>query len=569
MKMKTSLLILCFSPLIAWAQNQNNNWYFGNEAAIDFSSGTPVSITTSALVSIEGCASVSDPNTGSLLFYTNGLQIWNANNAPMPNGNGLLGGASTSATQGVVIVPYPNSPQKYFVFTVDESPNNGSNGFRYSVIDMALDNGLGDIIPSQKNILIQTNSTERLTVAKKADGRGFWIVIHERGNNIFKAYEVSDSGLNTTPVLSAVGLVHSTIQQANGDDTMGYMKFNNNFGKLAIAIYAASKIQIFDFDNCAGIVSNPITVSTIDNPYGIEFSPDDTKLYYSIYYNAGLNGAIYQLNMQDSNIATSSVLVGISSSFNLQSLGALQLAPDENIYIAVNSESWLSAITAPNNLGTACTFVDQALTLAQSGLSPTTGIFGLPQKVLMLDSLSSQQNSTIVATNLCASDSTQFTIGGNTDFNSIVWNFGDSSSPQNTDTSRTSTHIYTSTGTYTVSAILSNTCRNDTLTQTIDIVACDTLDTACRFIIPNTFTPNGDGTNDTFSPISTCSATDYTFSIFNRWGQQIFSTATQATQWDGKYKANDCPSDVYVYLIQYKFEGQDTQQIYGDVSLLR
>lgn len=569
MRIKIILLLLSLSPLIVWAQNQNNNWHFGNGAAINFNSGTPVSITTSAIVSVEGCASVSDPTTGALLFYTNGLQIWNANNTVMPNGNGLLAGAASSATQGVVIVAYPNQPQKYFVFTVDEALNSGNNGFRYSIVDMTLNNGLGDVVPTQKNILIQTNTTERLSVASKADGSGFWVLIHERGNNVFKAYEVNANGLNTTPVISAIGAVHSTVQLPNGDDTMGYLRFNHDFGKVAVAVYAAKKIQIFDFDNCSGIVSNPITVSTLDSPYGLEFSPDNTKLYYSIYYEAGLNGAIYQIDMQAPNISSSSVLVGLSSSLNFQCVGALQLAPDGIIYIAINSESWLSAITEPNVLGPACNFVDKAVILLQSGLSPSPSLFGLPQKVLLLDSLSSQQNSTIVANNLCPLDSTQFTISGSTSFYSILWDFGDPSSAQNTDTTRSATHIYANTGTYTVRAILSNTCSADTLTQIIDIADCDTLDTACKFIIPNTFTPNGDGSNDTFSPLSACSATDYTFSIFNRWGQQVFSTANQNTQWDGKYKDSDCPSDVYVYLIQYKFDGQEPLQLYGDVSLLR
>jgi hypothetical protein len=161
---------------VLYAQNQNNFWFFGNEAGIDFSSGAPVSITTGQMLSIEGCASVSDLVTGNLLFYSNGLQIWNANHVVMPNGNGLLGGASTSSTQGVLIVPFPNNPGRYFLFTVDESIGGAVNGFRYSVVNMNLNGGLGDVVSGQKNILIQNNVSERLAVAVKGDSTGYWVM---------------------------------------------------------------------------------------------------------------------------------------------------------------------------------------------------------------------------------------------------------------------------------------------------------------------------------------------------------------------------------------------------------
>ena len=366
---------------ILYAQKQNNFWFFGNEAGINFNSGSPVSITTGQMLSVEGCATVSDPVTGNLLFYTNGLQIWNANHTVMPNGNGILGGSSTSSTQGALIVPFPNNPGKYFVFTVDESIGGATNGFRYSVVNMNLNGGLGDVIPGQKNILLQNNVTERLAVAAKGDSTGYWVMIHERGNNIFKAYSIDQNGVNANPVSSAVGAIHTTTTQANGDETMGAMKFNHVFTKIAVAIYAGNKVQVFDFNNCSGTVSNPVTINTLDNPYGLEFSPDNSRLYYDLYYNAGFSGAVYQINMLAPNPASSVVLVGVSSSFNFQCMGAMQLAPDGKIYISINSESWLSSINNPNNPGVSCGFVDQAVILQQVGLFPSPGLLGLPQYV--------------------------------------------------------------------------------------------------------------------------------------------------------------------------------------------
>jgi hypothetical protein len=135
------LFIFIWQP--SFAQNQNNNWCFGDKAGLTFSNGNPQAFTSSQMTSIEGCASVSDPVTGKLLFYSNGLQVWDANNNVMPNGNGLLAGPSTSSTQGVFITPYPGNAKLYYLFTTDETSNGGANGIRYSLIDLSLNNGLG------------------------------------------------------------------------------------------------------------------------------------------------------------------------------------------------------------------------------------------------------------------------------------------------------------------------------------------------------------------------------------------------------------------------------------------
>jgi hypothetical protein len=178
MKVRPFIFVLfLFLGRQTFAQNQNNNWFFGNKGAISFVNGSPQAQITSQMTTIEGCASVSDPSTGKLLFYTNGIQIWNSKNNIMPNGNGLLAGSATSATQGVMIVPFPTKKNLYYVFTVDETSNGAANGLRYSIVDLNLNNGLGDIVTNQKNILIQTNSTERMAVVKNAAENGYWLVV--------------------------------------------------------------------------------------------------------------------------------------------------------------------------------------------------------------------------------------------------------------------------------------------------------------------------------------------------------------------------------------------------------
>ena len=90
-----SLLLLGFlySLSLNSQAGPNSNWYFGNAAGISFNSGSPVALTNGALITTEGVATISD-FSGNLLFYTNGVTVWDRNHSIRPNGNGLNGDVS-------------------------------------------------------------------------------------------------------------------------------------------------------------------------------------------------------------------------------------------------------------------------------------------------------------------------------------------------------------------------------------------------------------------------------------------------------------------------------------------
>src|SRR4051812_30120749 len=109
------VLFIVLSALLH-SQNETTKWYFGNGAGLDFSTTTPSILTNGALVAYEGCASIST-STGNLLFYTDGMTIWNQSHSVMANGSGLSGG--NTATQSSIIVKQPGSSILYYVFTID------------------------------------------------------------------------------------------------------------------------------------------------------------------------------------------------------------------------------------------------------------------------------------------------------------------------------------------------------------------------------------------------------------------------------------------------------------------
>jgi hypothetical protein len=245
------IFFLCGS---LFAQNEAAIWYFGQNAGLDFNSGAPVALTDGALVTQEGCATISDA-TGSLLFYTDGITVWNRNHVPMPNGTDLLG--DPSSTQSGIIVPYPGNIELYYIFTVHDAGE--LEGLQYSMVDMSLNGGLGDV--TTKNIPLATPVAEKLTAVEHANGTDIWVVAHGYGNNDFLAYLVTPTGLVTTPVVSSVGEILPILP--NGQGTRGYMKISPN-GQFLVTVSNGTRLrELFRFDSFSGQVSDVIDL----NPY--------------------------------------------------------------------------------------------------------------------------------------------------------------------------------------------------------------------------------------------------------------------------------------------------------------
>ena len=84
-----------------------------------------------------------------------------------------------------------------------------------------------------------------------------------------------------------------------------------------------------------------------------------------------------------------------------------------------------------------------------------------------------------------------------------------------------------------------------------DTVLLDFAKCECNLFLPNSFTPNDDGINETFFPVYYCDLADYELSIFNRRGQKIFSTDNSLENWNGILNKKKVASGVYHYSVQY------------------
>lgn len=331
------LFLLFFIPFIVYAQhpeaNRANIWYFGNGAGLDFSSGSPIAITNGALHSIESCASICDIN-GNLLFYTDGDTIWDRNHNVMPNGTGLLGkclNIGNSSVQ-VLITPYPENNNLYYIFTTDCGENLGVYGFNYSIVDLSLNGGNGDILV--KNQLLFTPSNEGVAAIYNCNRDTIWIISHKYNTNNFYAFMITNQGINTVPVISSQGL--PTVYG-------GQMKFSPNGKKI---FYFG---HLYDFNITTGIISNAIPLNTFVDGYGVSFSPDSKKIYITLSGNI-----IIQYNIDTTDIIGSYQIIynGISNS----EYWGLQLGSDYKVYIAASDTSKISTIDFPNLTGSAAGF---------------------------------------------------------------------------------------------------------------------------------------------------------------------------------------------------------------------
>ncbi|MGB5981571.1 MAG: gliding motility-associated C-terminal domain-containing protein [Nonlabens sp.] len=474
---------LSFICVLAFAKAQQESafWFFGINAGIDFNTGAAISIDNGNLVTREGCATISDRN-GNLLFYTDGTVVYNRNHQLMPNGSDLKG--DSSSTSSAIVVPKPGNSRIYYVFTVDTDDNlyRDTEGMFYSVIDMSLDNGNGDVDIFEKNINILPVTSEKLTAVSNSTDDGYWIVTHFE--NQFYAYELTSSGFDPSPVISTVDpfieLIDVPYTNVDVSAMRGYIKINPTGNKLAAAHFSnntsaefvpisnlsvarstgyanGGELYVYDFDNATGVVSNPIPLATRADGgsfYGVEFSSDGRYLYTEADYMTPSpiqfieldRSEVLQYDLNATDIRASKNILFTSTIELLR--GALQLGLDGKIYHSfpgnINSipRQNLSTITQANSIGAVYNLDSFALT------SGTSAVYGLP--IFLQNFIATAQ---IEGDNHCFETEQEFFATSSDPIDSVEWNFGDpSSGAQNTATGQNTTHVFSAPGTFTVTA---------------------------------------------------------------------------------------------------------------------
>jgi PKD repeat protein len=418
----------------AFSQGEANNWYFGYGAGIDFNSGKPEALTNSDFYSAEGGATISTKD-GRLLFYTEGVNVWDSTHQVMPNGYGLLGDNST--TQSSIIIPKPNSNKIFYLFAVDDQA--GKNGLTYSEIDMDSNAGFGDIVTGKKNIQLTTPVCEKLTSVRYSNGVDIWVLVHKFKTDTIYAYLVTKSGVSSKPIKSTSGVIISKY------DIAGQMKISPNGKKIAASHYSNS-IIIGDFNPSSGKISNVISLPVA--AYGLEFSPAGKYLYTT--FSNELVQYDMTSNSQKAILESEKTIVSYKDN-GYYNFWSLQLAPDGKIYIA-SPDTLIHVIHAPDSGGMKCRFQGNFIDLKDE----ICGL-GLPN---FISSYFNWINFEVKGT--CLNDTISFIIQDFKNSDSLRWDFGDPSSGIKNYSSKkvNVSHIYKKKGTYKVS--LTNYSGNQT-----------------------------------------------------------------------------------------------------------
>jgi len=355
--------MLLAAGLTAGAQ-RSNIWYFGATAGLDFNAVTaanplPVSLENSAMQADEGCSSICD-NNGAILFYTNGVNIYNKRHLLMVNGDNI--GGNISAFQSSVIIPFPGDPDKYYVFTADAFEDAFLIGYRYSIVDMTGDNGNG--VVTTKNIPLWAPGTERLTATRHANGTDVWVITNDFNSNTFRAWLINCNGLQPAPVVSQAGDVLDAYDVIN----VGALRVSPDGKHLCQTHFADINVpgssspydyfQLFDFNAQTGALSNPQKIYIAGSRFvNAEFSSNSRLLYVTH------NGEVDQFDITQ---PTTAGIINSKQSFTASgNIFGIQLGPDKKIYLSPGGYT-IDVIANPDAAGAACQYQKKQLVLTRN-----------------------------------------------------------------------------------------------------------------------------------------------------------------------------------------------------------
>ena len=341
------ILLLCLCSLLVTAQKETAVWYFGYGCGLDFNYNPPKVLNDGAIATLEGNSSICDSN-GNLLFYTDGVSVWNRNHQLMPNGTGLMG--HFSSAQSALIVKQPENDSIYYIFTTDACYVPFNNyGLRYSKVNMNHDDGYGAVI--LKNILVHFPSSERLNAVLDTNGKDVLIYGYVNEFNSLLSIKLTNDSL-FGPFFT---YVQTTIIEGQSNQ-----KLSPNGHWLALTDIQSNigKIVLCKRDSIKFNVALEINLSKL-HIHSTEFSSDSRFLFY--YNIKGDTTTLFRLDLTKNNIIETKRELARIKGY----LAGMQVSYDKNIYFIVNRKffgptidsSWVGVIYYPDD--TARTYVEE------------------------------------------------------------------------------------------------------------------------------------------------------------------------------------------------------------------
>ncbi len=618
--------------LTAQQERQAENWHFSGEIVVSFAGGGPVLDPPSAMNAFEGAVSLSDTD-GNLLFYTNGGGqgfdggregvIWNRDNDVLYDMGNTEGGG-WSARQSCIAMPSPSGQEGiYYLFTVDDNENTTlrppGNGLRVFILDMNANDGLGGVILADS--LLLDGATEALDATPTADGTGYWVmtVIASPTEPRSGIVRLTPEGISE-PVLADLptnGQRVTFSPDGNylfiGDDLYAFDKEDGTLGSL-VSAYPENNISGPGFTTDSrflylieGQAFRQATLVRYDlsdqtRLEVAELAGEDVLGHNAGNMQLGPNGNLYFVESTITAPGTPSIfglseivcstgeapqvnrelipLTGVGSPQSTANVSLPQFvdaifreveqsdtttAAVKSIELCEGSETTLVPESVGESYAWSSGDTTATLTVTEAGVYTATITDGCEVTIESFEVTlgASATNLSLVATDvegdeICNERGATLRLAGpGSDTLQLRWFDGSTA-----DTLRV---VLDPAVTYSVTVL--DPCGE------FDLELSEAIAEVCSCeapIFPEVISANRDGTNDDFRGFTDCPVDDYELVIFNRWGQEVFSSSDPMRGWDGTRNGQPQNLGTYLYRSRYRLDGEDEpREVNGQFALVR
>ena len=395
------------------------------------------------------------------------------------------------------------------------------------------------VLGADQNITACTGQTVDLSsLYATAPHVAVWTI---NGSPVVNPAAVTGAGTYTLTVTSAQGCI------ATATVGLGFVAGPNLGPDKAATICADSIIDLAGFFNTNGLTAN------WHIPTGAAVSYTNTISLPGTYYLVASNGACADTALLVLTVNPVPVL-GATQHFTLcpwQRVNLAALFPTTGL---ATTYTWNGQPLAdPDSIHLAGTYAVRAT----NTLGCSSEAWAL---ITNMDCLCQADFRTDAR---CLQEPAQFTLLADSSVLSVQWDFGGAVA---NSTLRDPDVQFGAAGDVHVTVHATLSCGVITMERTLHIQDCAD---SCHVWFPNSFTPNNDGKNDVWTWAGGCAPKPYSLSIFDRWGELLFTTTDAYKAWDGTLNGYTLPPSVYLYQAKYQLPYQEEQKAQGTITLVR
>ncbi|MDP1746720.1 MAG: PKD domain-containing protein [Bacteroidota bacterium] len=442
-----SLLILLIINNVSTAQVRNLFVNSSNNIVkLNFATAKSAISYTGINNGFEAIAHAED-GLGNILFFVNADGIYNKLNVLMPGSENIYANSSSSE---IDICPFPNDPNKFYVFYNAEF----CSTLYYSVVDMKLEDGLGAVV--KLNIVIDTaNVAEGLEIIKRPCRNSYWLLAYacEIG---FKKYLIDEKGISPGTIM---------YEYSGPEIFLGRGEMDYHNGKMGISFSnnPTSTAFVCDLDAYTGIIDNPKTITLPgggNGLYGMEFSPDGSKVYMTNWYENKKNN-FFQYDFATEKIKSYYITsTPADTAVRVTGPGQIELGADGKLYIPFDKGNQITVVKNPNSSKPEFSKITTKSSLA-------LGVSDHIQSEIY------KTKNNFTYKNVCLKETTNFifeSAGCSGRHPNVVWDFGDKgAAKKNTSTKLDPSHFFKVPGEYRVNLYVTDSAGNDTISHTVTI----------------------------------------------------------------------------------------------------